>query len=453
MLQDSANVPHRRSDGSGIADRIARFSVTRDPGDLWPGVTPPLLAAARREIERVTRLVLAVPDDGMSGAALHAPEHDARAASIAAYSIGMGALLGRWLEDSRIHTSDPLRMLLAEQLAQARAYTARVEHEVMPVLDALLAEGIVPIVIKGFFTARAYWHEPALRPAADVDFVVDSSRVDDVERILEQHGFTATSPRTQRPYKRHWQAAGEAGFFSVERPDARNAWRIDLHDSLDRGFDFAANARLDPLRHCVAPAHLAGRALLAPTQPLTLLQLCAHASRDMNSMRLLRLVEIVRVIRTDLHQRAGWDDVLAAMRHTGTGRYAYGPLILAESLAPGTVDPRVLDACRRAANVAIRRTVARLVPSGSSAHRDSLVPSFMWSTGPVDLVRRVSYRVFAGSPLGWLPRWKRLLSRMSRGILRWSSPDERETSRAREVRVTPRPPAAPEAGAPPAGFD
>src|SRR4029079_9407979 len=134
---------------------------------------------------------------------------------------------------------------------------------------------------------------------------------------------------------------------------------------------------LDALRDRLRPFTVAGRPLLATEQPLTLLVLASHIGHEINSMRLMRLVEIVHVIRRDLERGAlDWEALLDAMRRTGSARFMYPAFALAEYLAPGAVDHRIIVECWRSSNWAIRHTVRRLVPSGSSPDREGAFSLF-----------------------------------------------------------------------------
>jgi hypothetical protein len=168
--------------------------------------------------------------------------------------------------------------------------------------------------------------------------------------------------------------------------------------------------------------------VLAP--PLLVLVLACHCSQELDSSRLLRLVEIVQVVRVELARgRLHWDDVLALSSRTGTARYAYPALALADALAPGTIDPRVLAVGRRESTWAARHTVDRLVPAGGSLDDRGLLRQLMWTRGPVAIAQRVLRTIWPASftrPRDVIPGWRARLRRWRRGVLRLRAPDERE---------------------------
>jgi hypothetical protein len=268
---------------------------------------------------------------------------------------------------------------------------------------------------------------------ADVDVLVPPARIDDAEAALRDAGFRPDGDASLgAPYKRDWIRADiDPRHFSVERWDARSRWILELHASLDRRHHPGAVARLEAARaaHTVS-LDVAGRSLLALGQPLLLLALACHGAQELDGSRLLRLYELVRVIRADRAAgRLDWEVLLALARRTRTTRYAWPALALAEALAPGTVDPRVLAAGRRASTWAARHTVERLTPAGGSLDARGVVRQFMWIRGPVALLQRVLRTAWpaaftrpADVPTGWRVRWRRLRA----GALSLGAPDERQ---------------------------
>lgn len=410
-----------------VTERLRRFARSRDPRVLWPALAEPALATARRAIEQAVRAVLT--DE--KPATLDAEGESASyAVKIAAFTTGTGALLGRWIEDGRLDAAATVRPLLARELEQGRRRAARIEREVLPAVDALLARGITPVVLKGFHTARGYCEEPGVRPCADVDLLVPPARADAAEAALREAGFEPTTARL-RPYKRHWMGVNvDPRTFSVEGIDERNRWEIDLHESFDRRI-VAGNITLDSERGHVAPFDFAGRALLATTQPLLLLVLACQISADLKSMRLMRLVDLVRVIRADrANGRLDWDEVLTHIQRTDSARFAYPALALAERLSAGTIEQRVLAHARGKSSWAIRRTVTRLAPAGDSADKTSLMLHVMWAKGPLDFVAiliRLLWGIVAPGPRAALTTCRMLLRRIAAGAFSFGRPNEAPT--------------------------
>jgi hypothetical protein len=309
----------------------------------------------------------------------------------------------------------------------------RIEREVLPAIDALLARGLAPVALKGLHTARAYFEEPGARRMADVDLLVPPDRVPDAERALCAAGFEARG-ESHRPYKRDWIGPGvDAREHSVALAHERSRWTLELHASLDRTFHPGAVARLDGDRAPVVRLDVAGRPLLALAPVPLLVTLTCHCSQELDGSRLLRLVEIVRVARGGVGPRGGaaavdWDAVLALLRRTEAARYAYPALALAERLAPGAVDRRVLALGRRESTWAARHTVARLAPAGGSLEERGVVRQLMWTRGTVAVAQRVLRTLWPASFLrpqdvgdGWRARVRRLRA----GALTLRAPDER----------------------------
>jgi hypothetical protein len=413
---------------------VQAYARTGDPSTLWPGLTETARVSALHEIERITRAVLA------GGVGVQVDPHDAHATYallIAGHTSGTGTLLGRWIADGIAVAREDVALGFSLQLAHARRRAGRIAREVAPALDALEAAGVKPVALRGFHTSRIYFGEPGLRRMADVDLLVPPHQIGQAEAALQGIGFRPTTP-VLRPYRRDWigpEVSPE--IFSVEVDDERNRWNLDLHASLDRFFHPGAVARLDSELDHVEPIDIDGRSLLALRAPLLLLSLACHCSQELHANRLLRLVEIVRVIRADRAAgRLDWDEFLSMTTRTGAARFTYPALALAEELAPGTVDGRVIAAGRRASTWAARHAVERLSPAGGSADSRGALRQLMWARGSVALLHWLLCAVWPGGLTrprdflyGWRGRWRRLRE----GRLSLWAPDERRSESARRV--------------------
>jgi hypothetical protein len=414
-------------DPEEIARRLAAFESTRDPAVLWPGLTETARVAAARELERVTRLVLA----GHTGVALDAARTiDDYAFGIAGHTTGMGPLIGRWLEDGLLTADVGAARMFAEHLDHARARAERMERGALPAIDALLARGITPVVLKGFHTGRAYFEEPGARRMTDIDLLVPADRVDDAETALAAAGFRPDGAPLE-PYQREWIVDdADPRLFSIELTHARSKWTIEVHTSLDRFYYAGVVARLDPERSSVEQIDVAGRSLLVLLPALLLVYLACHCSQELNGVRLLRIVEMVRVIRDEQSRgRLDWNDVMKILRRNDAARFAYPSLALVNDLAPGSVDERVLALGRRASTWAARHTVARLTPAGGSLDDRGVLRQLMWTRGALPIARRLMRNVRPSTferPGDVNPGWRVHLRRLSSGLLSFRAPDERK---------------------------
>jgi hypothetical protein len=214
--------------------------------------------------------------------------------------------------------------------------------------------------------------------------------------------------------------------FSVELSDERTRWAVELHVSLARVFHPGAVARLDVMRSFTESIVVRERTLLTLAPVASLLTLACHCSQELYSSRLLRLVEIVRVIRSG---RVDWNEALALLHQSGAARFTYPAFALAENLAPGTVDQRVLVLARAESTLAARHTVKRLVPSGGSGDEMGLLRQVMWTRGPVAILHRMLRLVLPETvgigPSAVLPSWRVRARQLRAGLLSIRAPDER----------------------------
>jgi hypothetical protein len=409
-----------------VSRRLAQYRRTKDPASLWPGLAERERVDASRELERVARAVLAgearIPLDPKG-------RHSPYALGVAGHTSGIGPLIGRWIEHEVVSAARETAEIFAEHLINGRSRAARMEREVLPAIDALLARDITPVALKGFHTARVYFDEPGVRPMSDVDLLIPPSAVDDAEAALQDAGFRPESAAL-RPYKRDWIGPGvDPRVFSVERSDARSKWGLELHASLDRLYHPGATARLDAERSCFEAFDVASRPIRVLAPPLLVVYLACHCSQELDSIRLMRVVELATVIRAErLAGRLDWRDVSALLARTGAAEYTYPALALVADLAPGTVDANLLDATRSAATPAARHTVERLAPGGGSLDDRGVLRQLMWTRGFVSVLQRF-LRTFwpAGfdRPADVIPGWRVRIRRLRSGILSFRSPNER----------------------------
>jgi hypothetical protein len=410
-----------------IARRIGDFERTQNPAALWPGLGESARVAAGRELERVTRLVL----NGTISIALD-PEsrHTAYALGIAGHTTGVGPVIGKWIEYGRVTARADVSVVFAEHLNQSRRRYERMEHEVLPALDALLARSITPVVLKGFHTSRTYYDEAAARRMTDVDLLIPADRVKDAEAALGAAGFTADSTALS-PYKRDWLGPGvDPRLHSIELSHERSKWVLEMHASLDRVYHPGAVARLNSVRDDVVRLSISGRDVLALSPSASVVYLACHCAQELDGIRLLRVFEIVSVLR-----RAGargeldWDAVLSTLVRTRSARFAYPALALVNDLDPGVVDDRVLALGRKRSTWAAKHTVARLSPAGGSLDERGVIRQLMWTRGPVSIATRLLRNLWPAAftrPRDVLPGWRVRIRRIVSGDLSLSGPNERD---------------------------
>src|SRR5262245_40316326 len=339
--------PARPVQPDEVARRLTNFQRTKNPASLWPGLAERERVAAARELEHVARAVLA----GEARIPLDTSErHTPYALGVAGHTTGMGPLIGRWIEQGVLTPAPATAEVFAEHVINGRSRAARMEREVLPAIDALLARGITPVVLKGFHTARVYFDEPGVRPMSDVDLLVPVAAVAEAEAALQDAGFRPESAAL-RPYKRDWIGPGvDPRVFSVERSDARSKWGLELHASLDRLYHPGATARLDRERSRVEAFEIASRPMRVLPPPPLVVYLACHCSQELDSIRLMRVFELATVIRAErLAGRLDWHEISDLLERTGATEFTFPAFALVEDLAPGTVDARLLGITRRSA--------------------------------------------------------------------------------------------------------
>jgi hypothetical protein len=407
-----------------IDARLARWAVTADGRDLWPEVPVPAFRAAQAEIGRVAAAALSGTPDPEP---LRLPSGvDAHALGVAANASGMGPLLGWWCENGRVTAEPPVAELLAQHLDHGRRRARTLRAGLERVIAALAGRGVEALVLKSCHTAYRYFPEPGTRPASDVDLLVGPADAPRAADALRHLGFSVVEASRVRE-RSTWRPPGAGPVRSIELTHADDPWTLDLHVSLDRTLLPGVAISLG----AVAPAagdvwYQFSRPVRVLPQPLLLAYLAAHASSHFFSMPLVRLVELALVARADFGGRTErWRGFGDLVRRTGTDRFMFPALDLAERLAPGTVDPIVHAGIAAATPARLRRRVRRLDPgTAQRLHPYPRGERFIWSGTPREVLAaalEVAWPEEQGRPM---PPWRmlrrqwqrarRLLARLAR---------------------------------------
>jgi hypothetical protein len=398
----------------------ARFDQARRRGTplwLWPEVTVEGWREALGTIETATHDVLtgaALPPD-LAG--------DPETLGIAAFTSGMGPLLGYWIEHGSITAAAPVAALFRLHLRHNRLRTDRLQREAAALATRMREADVEPTLLKGMHTAFAYFPEPGTRPMSDIDLLVPAERVAEAERVLRAAGY-ARALSQGRLSRSTWEPAGGKSLpRSLSLTHADDPWSLDLHTSLDRDFYGVGAARLDRVAVRAFDHPLSTIPARTLGQPLLALLLTSHTSEALRGLSLVRLVELVLVIRRDV--AAGlldWDELMTAATAAGALRFLYPALDLTERLAPGTVPEPALERLRAAATPSMRRVVAQLTPGRAQRLEGmSLEERFMWVGTARELVSSVGYSLWppsaGSSPKQVLLIYRQRVWRLIRGAL------------------------------------
>lgn len=402
------------------AEIESRIRWARNQGHmayLWPDVPVNAWRACLREIERVTRVILSAdvaadatmptthpdwpattwPAHGVLGPPVDLvppPGADAQAMGIAAFTSGMGPLLGWWCETGRLSAPPDLETLLGLHLTHGRERASRMARALADTLELLGTQGIAAVLIKSAHTGRTFFAEPALRPAADIDLVIEPGRMSQAERLLASAGYQLRKLK-HRPRKSDWVPPGVSETLrSVLLSHGRNPFSIELHDSLDRNFYGVRTLRLarpgpDNTRSLPEIHELA----YGLERPWLTALLAAHASEELHQLQLVRIVELVQVLRR--HTTADWAALLGLIRQTEAARFVYPAFELAEQLVPGIVEAQARAEFADAATPRMRRVLERLGPATAMRLEGiSLDERFLWARGPAETLRRLAHMLW-----------------------------------------------------------
>ena len=401
---------------------IEEWHRTGNVDVLWPDVPAAERRAAQAQVRAVAQAVLR---SSVTRPSLVAPDEDqARALGVAGYTSGMGPLIGWWIQQGLVAAPPRVKDVFARHLDHGRRRREVLGDALARIVQAMRAEGIEPVVMKGLHTGAVYFPDPGTRPAADIDLLVRPADRGQAVEALRKAGFVEIQ-RTRYAARSEWRPIDRPhGVHSLELDHVDNPWSVDLHTALERWYFRGLRRGLgdEPFDHATRVS-VSGTTVRVLAQPYVTAFLALHASHDLAQMQLVRLVELVLIIRADLLRRAlDWAAFASLIREAGIERFVQPALVLAEALAPGTVERGLLERLARLATPRMHRVLARVLEADMGALRyRSLDDKLMWASGPRELLLSVSELVAPsddGMPVGLVRLyWRRLLT-FARGLPR-----------------------------------
>ena len=384
---------------------------------LWPEVDPKAWQGALRQIETVTRQVLT---ENHAHDPLAGNPHDV---SVAAFTSGMGPLLGHWIRQDLLEAPEAVLAVLDLHYQHNSIRMKRLADEAIIAVECLGRHGVESTILKGMHTAFRYFPAPGTRPLADIDLLVSPAHKDIAGEVLSGLGYRP-GRIIRFPPEQCWQKTSSPELpRSLSLLHSDDPWCIDLHTSLNRRH--AAGARIITLDATNDP-ELMDQWSLSPSgktfRPSALvLHLACHAGCGLGNLTMLRLTELALVIRQARQQEASlWIDFMALARRTGTRASAYPALALVELLAPGTVPGPVSRECRESVPVSVLRVIEPLRPASAQQRlRCSLRERFMWTESFSGCLRQLAHELLPiDIPIGERLRfYKARLWRALRGTL------------------------------------
>lgn len=358
---------------------------------VWPAISIPKWQAALFEIERATRQILS---HGRCDDPLHGEAEDI---GIAAYTSGMGPLLGYWLSTGLLSAPQATEAVLKLHYRHNSARMQRLAKHASRAVAQLTAGGVKVTVVKGMHTAFAFFPAPGTRPTSDIDLIVAPEDKAAAQRILRELDYLPEreSSLPEEQFWRHSSSCVMPQSLSLTHWD--DPWGIDLHTSANRRYSAGSPIiRFDSLISWEAPDRwpLCQGAHVLPVAANILFVAC-HAGCEFTSLRMLRLVELILIIREA--QRRGtlrWDEVLELGHQTATLPSAYAALKLADDLASATVPEEVLLQSMKKVPAAVIRVVAGLSPATAQrVVRCGFDERYMWASSLRGKAKQLFYDI------------------------------------------------------------
>ena len=223
--------------------------------------------------------------------------------------------------------------------------------QLLALLDAFAAHGIVVVPLKGPLMAESLYPDPALRPSSDLDLMVRSQDVAGAMRVLRREGYALDANMEQLPLHVLRRFNCELIFHHERMADVDLQWQTG-----PAHYPF----RIEPemLWRSLGRTQMAGREVPCLSPEALLLFLCVHGTKHMWS-RLQWLGDIARLVRKplDLDVVLQLAEVARCMRPLLLG------LLLAHELLDVTVPEDLLARARatQAVQARAREVTLRLM--------------------------------------------------------------------------------------------
>ncbi len=260
-----------------------------------------------RELKRLERLVAAIGDENDRFGCYCAQVDDWQRLFDRAFEHGVAGVLDHHIGAAGFAFPPSARERAEQRFAVDRLWYRRTAADLQQILELFEQHGVRAVVLKGLVLGERVYPQAMLRPAGDLDLLVDASDLSLARRALATAGYST----------RVWQPHQTPPRHAVML-DHANGGSVDLHHIASDGFGTTMAAGELIARSVPYRTEGGGRAwVLSPEDEL--LYLAVHAARH-RSIRLGWLVDLRFFI--ERHPDLSWHAIGARARACGVRRAA-----------------------------------------------------------------------------------------------------------------------------------
>lgn len=237
-------------------------------------------------------------------------------------------LIYQSLKNSRKDKSDSDEAIaqMEKEYYMTTASNIRKLHAATKILKIFEKEDVLAVPVKGIASIEALYHDPGVRPMADIDLLIKQEDTQRVKDILANKGY---------PYIDSYRG-------SIDFTDNENQ-AFDLHSRFTR-FDVLFHIDYDEIYSRLIETNLNGQIrveVLCPEHQL--IHIALHLAPGLYSgLNFINLMDIYYLIR-DRDRPIDWEYLIGFSTRSGMNLYIYGPIYLCAHLLNAKVPESVLE--------------------------------------------------------------------------------------------------------------
>jgi len=254
-----------------------------------------------------------------------------------AIDTGLGPLFFRAVKDNPGNATSSHWPLLKAADLTARVISADLSDAMAEILDARRGREFHLTLLKGISLSEECYPEPHLRPMRDLDFLVASDALPQVDILLRRLGYEQPCESDAQTYENHHHLAP---YFNAEK----NVW-VELHRGLFSAKKRASSVAVFRPKNILSqlrPSTFRQRDVYRLSYELEVVYLACHWAQDFKTLGgMTAMVDMIHLLKR-APVRLDWERIIDWVRGSVAASYLYLLLSYVNRYGLVTLDPAVL---------------------------------------------------------------------------------------------------------------